>query len=386
MSQGTRKNKPMRIVLLAPPGVQSLDVVGPAEVFWEAARRLGDTDAYEVQVMGTKPGPVCGTGSLRFVADRTIYDPDQPIDTLLVAGDPAFDEIDPAIIDWLKRRAPSVRRYGSICTGVFILAAAGLLAERRVTTHWECAEKLKAEYPELLVDPDQIFIIEGGLCTAAGVTAGIDLALALVEQDYGRELALIVARYMVMFLKRPGGQSQFSAHLVAQMSGKTNIQKAQEYVLENLAADLSIDALALRAGMSSRNFARVFRREIEMTPAEFVEVARLDAARRILVDTATPLQSIASMCGFGGVDGMRRAFVRNLGISPLEYRKRFRTAWTDGHGPLHQPGKADLQRPESDGATDPQLREAQRASTPNVRPRDPSGLGVPFSETPDACR
>jgi transcriptional regulator GlxA family with amidase domain len=339
----------MRVVMLAPPGVQSLDVVGPAEVFWEAARRLGDPGAYEVQVMGTKPGPICGTGSLRFVADRTIYDPDQPIDTLLVAGDPAFDEIDPAIISWLKRRVPSVRRHGSICTGVFFLAAAGLLDGRRVTTHWECADKLRTEYPNLMVDPDQIFIIEGGLCTAAGVTAGIDLALALVEQDYGRELALIVARYMVVFLKRPGGQSQFSAHLAAQMSSKTSIQKAQEYVLENLSADLSIDALALQSGMSPRNFARVFRRETEVTPADFVEVARLDAARRMLVDTAKPLQQIAHLCGFGGVDSMRRAFVRNLDIAPLEYRKRFRTAWADANERPEGPAIPPMRRLEMNG-------------------------------------
>lgn len=316
-------------MLLSPPGVQSLDVVGPAEVFWEAGRRLGDPEAYEVQVMGTKPGPISGTGSLRFVADCTIYDPDQPIDTLLVAGDPAFDEINSAVITWLKRRVPTVRRHGSICTGVFLLAAAGLLTGRRVTTHWECADKLRNEYPDLMVDSDQIFIIEGGLCTAAGVTAGIDLALALVEEDHGRDLALIVARYMVVFLKRPGGQSQFSAHLAAQMSSKTSIQKAQEYVLENLRAELSIEALARLAGMSARNFARIFRREIDMTPAEFVEAARLDAARRMLVDTAKPLQSIASLCGFGGLDGMRRAFIRNLESSPLEYRKRFRTAWSN---------------------------------------------------------
>lgn len=325
------RKKSRRVVLLSPPGVQSLDVVGPAEVFWEAARRLGDPESYHVQVMGTRPGPVCGTGSLRFLADSNIYDPDQPIDTLLVAGDPAFDEIDPAIITWLKRRVPSVRRYGSICTGVFFLAAAGLLDGRRVTTHWECADKLRNEYPNLTVDPDQIFIIEGGLCTAAGVTAGIDLALALVEQDYGRELALIVARYMVVFLKRPGGQSQFSAHLAAQMSSKTSIQRVQEYVLENLSAELSIDALATLAGMSPRNFARVFRREMEMTPAEFVEAARLDAARRMLVDTNRPLQGIAHICGFGGLDCMRRAFVRNLDTSPLEYRKRFRTAWAEAN-------------------------------------------------------
>lgn len=319
----------MRVVILAPPGVQSLDVVGPAEVFWEAARRLGDPGAYEVQVMGTTEGAVCGTGSLRFLADSTIYDPDEPIDTLLVGGDPSFDKIDPAVTAWLRRRVPTVRRYGSVCTGVFFLAAAGLLDGRRVTTHWECADKLRNDFPNLIVDDNQIFIRDGALCTTAGVSAGMDLALALVEEDFGRELALIVARYMVMFLKRPGGQSQFSAHLAAQMSTKSQIQQAQEYVLENLTADLSVDALALRAGMSTRNFSRVFRRELKYTPAAFVDAARIDAARRMLSDTRTSLQRVARACGFGNVASMRRVFVRNLGISPHDYRKSFRSAYSD---------------------------------------------------------
>jgi transcriptional regulator GlxA family with amidase domain len=321
------QDQPMRATILAPPGVQSLDVVGPAEVFWEAARRLGDPKAYEVQVMSTSAEPVCGTGGLRFLADRNIFEPDEPIDTLLVGGDPSFETIDPAVVKWLRRRAPEARRYGSVCTGVFLLAAAGLLDGKRVTTHWECAGRLRSEYPDLDIDADQIFIQDGALCTTAGVTAGMDLALALVEEDYGRELALIVARYMVMFLKRPGGQSQFSAHLAAQMSGKTRIQQAQEYVIENLAERLSVDNLAKHAGMSTRNFARVFRQEMNMTPAEFVDAARLDAARRFLEDTAKPLQQIASQCGFGNVDGMRRTFIRDLGVSPGEYRRRFRSAW-----------------------------------------------------------
>jgi transcriptional regulator GlxA family with amidase domain len=317
----------MRVVILAPPGVQSLDVVGPAEVFWEAARRLGDSKAYEIQVMSTSVGPVQGTGGLRFLADTNIFEPDEPIDTLLVGGDPSFDVIDPAVVHWLRRRAHQVRRYGSVCTGVFLLAAAGLLDGKRVTTHWECAGRLKSEFPDLDIDADQIFIQDGSLYTTAGVTAGMDLALAMVEEDYGRELALIVARYMVMFLKRPGGQSQFSAHLAAQMSGKTRIQQAQEFVIGNLTQQLSVENLAKQAGMSTRNFARVFRQEMGITPAEFVDAARLDAARRLLEDTAKPLQSIASVCGFGNVDGMRRTFIRNLGVSPGGYRRRFRSAW-----------------------------------------------------------
>lgn len=324
----------MRIVILAPPGVQSLDVVGPAEVFWEAARRLGRPDAYEVKVMGATDAPIAGTGSLRFLPDCTIDDLDEEIDTLLVGGDPSFQEIDPKVVDWIRRRAPGIRRYGSVCTGVFLLAAAGVLDGRRVTTHWECAGKLAVDYPDVVVDSDQIFIRDGSLCTTAGVTAGMDLALALVEEDYGRDLALIVARYMVMFLKRPGGQSQFSAHLAAQMSVKTPIQQAQEYALAHLAQPLSVEALAHEAGMSVRNFARVFRREMKMTPADFVEAARIDEARRMLQDTTVALARIADLCGFGTADGMRRTFLRNLGVSPLDYRRRFRSAWIDDDTPF----------------------------------------------------
>lgn len=316
----------MRIVLLAPPGVQSLDVVGPAEIFWEAGRRLGDPSAYDVQVIGTMAGPIAGTGNLRFMPDRTIYDPDEQVDTLLVAGAPSLKEVTADMISWLRRRVPEARRYGSICTGVFLLAKAGFLNGKKVTTHWECADKLQAEYPELIVDADKIFIQEGMLYTAAGVSAGIDLALALVEEDYGRDLALTVARYMVMFLKRPGGQSQFSAHLVAQMSQRTSIQRAQEYVLQNLSLPLSLEELAEQACMSTRNFSRLFRQETNMTPADFVEAARLDAARRLLEDTATSLQLIAFRCGFGTTDRMRRAFLRNLEINPLDYRRCFQSA------------------------------------------------------------
>src|SRR3984957_15398933 len=357
---GREQDQLMRVTILAPPGVQSLDVVGPAEVFWEAARRLGDPKAYEVHVMSTSAEPVCGTGGLRFLADSNIFEPDEPVVTLLVGGDPAFETIDPAVVKWLRRRAPEARRYGSVCTGVFLLAAAGLLDGKRVTTHWECAGRLRSEYPGLDIDADQIFIQDGALCTTAGVTAGMDLALALVEEDYGRELALIVARYMVMFLKRPGGQSQFSAHLAAQMSPRSQIQQAQEYVLENLAADLPVDLLARRAGMSTRNFARVFRRDVKLTPAGFVDAARIDAARRMLADTKLPLQRIARACGFGNLNTMRRVFIRNLGVAPLDYRKSFRSAYADG------------------GSAKPPARRTSDATPP--KPRQRRSKDMPLSE------
>jgi transcriptional regulator GlxA family with amidase domain len=316
----------MNIVLLAPQGVQSLDVVGPAEVFWEAARRLGNPDAYRVQVMGTSGEPIRGTGALRFLPDRTIQDLDEPIDTLLVAGDPSFQELDPAVSQWLARRAPESRRYGSICTGVFLLAAAGLLDGKQVTTHWECAEKLRHDYPNLKVDSDQIFIRDGKLSTAACVTSGIDLALAMVEEDHGRDIALIVARYMVVFLKRPGGQSQFSAHLTAQIADKGPIQSIADHILSDLRSDLSVETLAGRANMSTRNFSRVFLRDIGVTPADFVESARVDAARRLLQDSSMPLQRIADRCGFADLHSMRRVFRRSLGVGPTDYRATFQTS------------------------------------------------------------
>jgi transcriptional regulator GlxA family with amidase domain len=313
----------MRIAILSPPGVQSLDIVGPAEVFWEAARRLGNPDAYDIQIISSGAPSIDGTGQLKFVADRTIFDPDEPIDTLLVAGDPSFQDIDTAIVEWLQRRIPTVRRYGSICTGVFFLAAAGLLNGKRVTTHWECAEKFRSEFPHINLDSDAIYIRDGKLITAAGVTSGIDLSLALVEEDYGRDIAMIVARYMVVFLKRPGGQSQFSAHLVGQMSETTMIQKAQAHILANLTGDLSVEHVAHEIGMSPRNFARVFRRELGMTPADFVAAARVDAARRLLEDTPQPLQRVAAACGFTDVSTMRRTFAKTIGVTPNEYRSRF---------------------------------------------------------------
>ncbi|MCV9938441.1 helix-turn-helix domain-containing protein [Boseaceae bacterium BT-24-1] len=315
----------MRIAILAPPGVQSLDVVGPAEVFWEAARRLNDRMAYDIQIISSSDPVVGGTGQLRFLADRTIFDPDEPIDTLLVAGDPSFQQIDPSVIAWLQRRIPTVRRYGSICTGVFFLATAGLLNGKRVTTHWECSDRFARLFPDITLDTDAIYLRDGPLITAAGVTAGIDLALALVEEDYGRDVAMSVARYMVVFLKRPGGQSQFSAHLVGQMAETTMIQKAQSYILNNLSGALSVGHVAHRIGMSPRNFARVFRRELGMTPADFIAAARVDAARRLLEDTEQPLRRVATSCGFSDMNTMRRIFASKIGVTPAAYRSRFQS-------------------------------------------------------------
>lgn len=315
----------MRITLLAFPRVQLLDVIGPADVFAEAARQLGNPRAYRVEVIGTDKGMIKGSNGLKLGIDETFETYKGKIDTLLVAGSPHIDEIalDPALQDWLRRQAKSVRRIGSVCSGAFLLAAAGLLDGRRVTTHWNSSAKLAREHPQTHVEPDSIFIKDGNIYTSAGVTAGMDLALALVEEDHGRELALSVAREMVMFFKRPGGQSQFSAQLAAQTAERSVIRDVQDYVVEHLKADLSVPTLAARAGMSERNFARTFKAEAGSTPAEFVELARIDAARRLIEDSDVSLKRLADTVGYANTDGFRRAFMRRLGVAPSDYRKRF---------------------------------------------------------------
>ena len=315
----------MRIALLAFPRVQMLDVVGPADVFAEAARQLGNSRAYRISVIGTVAGQIKGTNGLRLATDDSIETFKGAIDTLLIAGSPSVNDVahDAHLRDWVRYQATRVRRIGSVCSGAFVLGAAGLLVGRRVTTHWNSSALLARQYPDAVVEPDSIFIRDGNLYTSAGVTAGMDLALALVEEDHGRDLALSVAREMVMYFKRPGGQSQFSAQLAAQTAERTNIRQIQTYIVDNLAADLSVALLAQRADMSERNFARVFKAEGGFTPAEFVELARIDQARRLIEGSNVSLKRLADQVGYANVDGFRRAFVSRLGVTPSDYRKRF---------------------------------------------------------------
>ncbi|MBB6561770.1 transcriptional regulator GlxA family with amidase domain [Acidovorax soli] len=315
----------MRIAILAFPRFQLLDVAGPADVFAEAARQLGQAQAYQVQMLSASPGPLRSSCGLRMAVDATVATQRGAIDTLLVAGSPDRNDMatDVPLQDWLRRRARTVRRYGSVCTGAFVLAAAGLLDGKRVATHWNSAAQLAAGYPDACVEADAIYVQDGRLFTSAGVTAGMDLALAMVEQDHGRDLALRVARELVMFLKRPGGQSQFSAHLAAQTAERSSVRALQEHVLANLQANLSVPALAAHAGMSERSFARTFRSETGTTPAEFVENARIDAARRLAEESDLPAKRLADAVGYASVDGFRRAFTRRLGVGLTEYRRRF---------------------------------------------------------------
>ena len=234
------------------------------------------------------------------------------------------------LMRWLRREGPRARRLTSVCTGAFLLAAAGLLDGRRATTHWGVWEQLRDAFPAVDVDPDPIFIRDGNVYTSAGVTAGMDLALALVEEDVGRATALAIARRLVMFLKRPGGQSQFSAGISVELARRDSLRDLQVWIVEHPDADLSVDALAKRVGMSPRNFARVFARELRMTPARFVERTRVDAARRRLEESVNGVESVANECGFRSAETMRRAFIRSVRVSPVQYRSRFHNAQDSG--------------------------------------------------------
>jgi transcriptional regulator GlxA family with amidase domain len=281
--------------------------------------------AYTVEIVAAKAGPLTTSSGIRLIAEHSIALLRGPLDTLLVAGGRGTTAAlrDRALIEWLRGCIRRVRRLCSVCTGAFLLAEAGLLDGLHATTHWRQCERLAADYPAVSVETDPIFVRAGKISTSAGVTAGIDLALALLEEDHGRDLALAVARELVMFLRRPGGQSQFSVQLSTQQADREPIRELQRWMADHLGADLSVDALARRAAMSPRNFARVFTREVGMTPGQFVEHSRIEAARRRLEESAEGVDSIASECGFGTRESMRRAFIRTLRVPPSAYRSRF---------------------------------------------------------------
>jgi transcriptional regulator GlxA family with amidase domain len=326
--------RPMRIAMLAFPDVQALDVVGPLEVFSRASRWLRDSGrqpghVYEVEIIGLRRGMFRTSSGLRLHAGHGFPDAGPGIDTLMVAGGLGVGacRANAPLQRWIRRESRRVRRLASICTGAFLLAEAGLLEGRSVTTHWNHCANFAREFPGVKLEPDRIFIREGSLYTSAGVTAGMDLALALVEEDFGRDVALAAARELVMFLKRPGGQAQFSAQLAVQLAEHEPLRELQAWVADHPADDLSIGRLARRAAMSPRNFARVFAREVGATPARFVASVRVETARRLLEESAEPLEAVAEMSGLGTTESLRRAFLRAVGIPPGRYRERFnRTA------------------------------------------------------------
>ena len=312
------------IAIVAVPGVQLLDVSGPLDVFAEANLQVSQP-CYRLVVVGAQEGPVQSSSGVRLLPDWTIDSaPADRIDTLIVAGCPNAADIfpPPALVAWLCRQAPRARRYGSVCSGALLLAATGLLDGRRVTTHWAVADQLAAAFPEIRVEPDALYVRDGPIRTAAGVTAGLDLALALVEEDLGRDAAMKVAAQLVMFFKRPGGQMQFSRGREAVPAGRSALQEAQRWIAANPDADHTVPALAKRVGLSPRHFARLFRGEVGLTPAAWVERARVSAAQKLLETGERSPKQVAPQCGFADTDTLRRAFIRQLGVTPAEYRKR----------------------------------------------------------------
>ncbi len=317
--------KTRSVAILALPGVQLLDVSGPMDVFAEANVQAG-RDAYRPFLVATRPGEIRSSSGTRLVPDQTIATPlRHSIDTLLVAGCPNAADMSPSatILNWLREVAAGSRRYGSVCSGALFLAAAGLLDGKRVTTHWAVANELAQAYPSVSVDPDAIHVRDGRVRTSAGVTAGLDLALALVEEDLGRDIAMKVAGQLVMFFKRPGGQLQFSRRGTALVAGRSALQEVQRFVAANPSSDHSVTRLAARSGLSSRHFARLFRSEMGVTPAAWVEAARVAAARRMLESGRDAPKQVAVRCGFANADTLRRAFVRHVGVTPAEYRKSY---------------------------------------------------------------
>jgi transcriptional regulator GlxA family with amidase domain len=316
---------PRRVDVLAFPSVQLLDVAGPLQVFSSANERAaeqGRERLYDVRVVAPC-AEVGATAGLVFSASA-LPDPADALDTLLVAGGQGVRAAarEPALVEWLRRRAGRAERVASVCTGAFLLGAAGLLDDRRAVTHWEYCPELQRLHPRAKVDPDPIFIQDRGVWTSAGVTAGIDLALALVEEDHGRTLALAVARHLVVFLKRPGGQAQFSETLALQ-SADDQFASLHAWIAGHLDTPMTLARLAAEAGMSERSFARRYRAATGLTPGRAVERLRVETARQLLVETRLPFKRIAARCGFGTEETMRRSFLRVQGVGPQAYRERF---------------------------------------------------------------
>ncbi len=320
-------SSPASVVIVVFPGLQSLDLTGPLEVFARANAELG-RPVYELAVAASEAGVVRSNSGLGLLADQALAEVAGPVDTLVVAGGDGTREalVDQELVRHVGRLAGTARRATSVCSGAFLLAAAGVLDGRRATTHWQWCDLLAATFPAVEVDPDPIFIRDGHVWTSAGVTAGMDLALALVEDDHGRDLALAIARDLVLFLRRPANQSQFSAHLGAQLAERDGIREVQRFVADQPGGDCSVGALARIAHLSERHFARCFAEQVGTTPARYVERIRVETARRLLEETTEGVEAIARRCGFGTAETMRRAFLRTIRSSPTEYRRRFAAA------------------------------------------------------------
>ncbi|CAB3754706.1 GlxA family transcriptional regulator [Paraburkholderia solisilvae] len=322
--------KRIKIGMVVFPGFQLLDIAGPRDAFGEVKVLSRGEFEYEMLTVGTTRGAVQSSSGLTVTPDRTIFDVCPEFDTIIVPGGIGIFDVfdDPALHEWLRQQHRRSRRVCAICNGLFALGPAGLLDNRVVTTHWMDVPRLSATFPKARIEPDHIYVNDGSIYTTAGVTAGIDLSLALIEEDFGKTMALDVAKYLIVYLRRAGGQSQFSPLLESQAATGSQTGALQQYILDNLQVDHSVASLAERIHMSSRNLARTFIKECGVTPITFLSNARIDAARRYLEATDLSLREIAKRCGFDGTDALRRVFARRLQINPTEYRDRFRTKTT----------------------------------------------------------
>ena len=316
-----------RVVFLAFPCFQMLDLTGPLEVFAQADKLFPSARRrYETEVVALTADPVVASDGLAVLPHRTMAEAAElPVDTLVVIGGAGVHEVmlDAVYVDWVRDLAPRARRVASVCSGAFLLAATGLLDGRRVATHWSKGDQLARLFPKVRVEDDPIFVRDDPVWTSAGVTAGIDLAMALVEADHGAEIARRIAKQLVVFVQRSGGQAQFSTQLAAQRPERDCLREVQAWIADHLDEDLSLAALARRAALSERHFSRVFRAETGMTVAAYVEAARVEAARRLLESTRDGLDRIARSCGFGTVETMHRTFNRAVRVTPGEYRRHF---------------------------------------------------------------
>ncbi|MDR7145039.1 DJ-1/PfpI family protein [Rhizobium sp. BE258] len=306
-------------------GVQALDVSGPLDVFAEATGFLPDGEGYDVTLIGPTRTPIKASNGMGLVADVDFDSVTGPFDLFLVAGGPALPSasIDERMSACILRLCKVSDTYGSVCTGAFCLGHSGLLDGKRATTHWQNAANLAAKFPLAKVDYDRIFLRDGKLLTSAGVTAGIDLALSVIREHHGGALAVAVAKRLVVVAQRQGGQSQFSPYIEMDFDDASPLASLTKYVMENLAEALTVADLAQVVGMSARTFARAFVDFAKVTPGEFVEKARIDAARHVLEATSHPLKVVAHQCGFGNPKRMRQVFLKRLGVTPAEYRERF---------------------------------------------------------------
>ncbi|MBV8253632.1 MAG: GlxA family transcriptional regulator [Chitinophaga sp.] len=322
------------VVIAVLPGSRLLTLAGPVDVFAFANSMLQDQHgkgytAYDIRVVSATPAAEVKMNSpLSVMLHGSIYDIHQPIDTLITVGWglPAGEPVSTKFYQWLSQHASSIRRVAAVCVGTFVLARAGLLHNKRATTHWEAYDRLREQFPDTIVDTTPFYIKDGNIYTAGGVTSGMDLALAMVEEDYGREVALKVARKLVIHLKRPGNQKQFGGLLPNYEVNSPLLLELRPWLLEHIHEDLSVEKLADKVHMSARNFARVFLKETGLTPAKFIEKLRVELARNYLENSPLSLEEIALKCGLGGLVSLRRVFLRHLEISPGTYRATFRTS------------------------------------------------------------